>query len=112
MLTTDDIARRAQFDLQSGDLPARHCEEAPNGFLTGGEAPHPAKTLFILVLAYLFIDYGRPQDTIPGLGALRPAMVVTVLLALALLGKREMWARSSAQLWSVFAFVVILAAHV
>ncbi len=31
---------------------------------------------FLLVLAYFFVDYGRPQDWFPVLGAIRPGMIV------------------------------------
>jgi probable O-glycosylation ligase (exosortase A-associated) len=44
---------------------------------------------FILVLAYFFVDYGRPQDWFSPLGAIRPSMIVmgTSALVLVLSGR-------------------------
>lgn len=71
-----------------------------------------SRTLYLLVLAYLLLDYGRPQDTIPGLGIVRPAMFVTILLAVAYVSNREFWPKRSAQLYCVWAFLLLLAVHV
>jgi|CXWL01.1.fsa_nt_gi O-antigen ligase len=35
---------------------------------------------FKLLFVYIFIEYGRPMDFIPGLQFVRPAMIVTILL--------------------------------
>jgi probable O-glycosylation ligase (exosortase A-associated) len=40
---------------------------------------------FYLTLAYLALEYARPQETIPGLASLRLPAVITTLLAVALL---------------------------
>lgn len=38
------------------------------------------KFWFLMVLLYFIIEYGRPQDKIPILGLIRPAMIVSLLL--------------------------------
>jgi hypothetical protein len=75
-----------------------------------GEAS-PPRVLCLLVLAYLFLDYARPQDVIPGLGLIRPAAIVTLLLAAAYLAMPRRWVRSS-QYFAIWAFVALLAGWV
>ena len=75
---------------------------------SGLEEPRRWSALYILVFAYLLLDYGRPQDTIPGVGAIRPAMVVTILLAISLLVNWRSRVLGSIQQWCVWAFLLLL----
>ena len=75
-----------------------------------GEAS-PPRVLYLLAMAYLFLDYARPQDVVPGLGLIRPAAIVTALLALAYLAVPRLWVKSG-QFYAIWAFVALLAAWV
>jgi putative inorganic carbon (hco3(-)) transporter len=61
-------------------LPETHAVGLPLG--TAGqlnlreESPSVYSVPFLLILTYFFVDYGRPQDWFPVLGAIRPAMIV------------------------------------
>lgn len=70
------------------------------------------KILCVLLFAYLVLDYGRPQDVIPGLGMVRPAAIVTALLALAFLAVPRLWVKGNGQFRAVWAFVALLFAWV
>jgi hypothetical protein len=67
------------------------------------------KALFFLLVLYLIVDYGRPQDLVPALGVIRPAAIVTVLLAVAFLAAPRRWVRGNGQFHAVWAFVALLA---
>ena len=48
-----------------------------------------SKLPYYLVLLYLFLEFGRPQESIPGLGALRLSAIVVVILMTALAFSRK-----------------------
>jgi O-antigen ligase len=73
--------------------------------------PAPAQVGYVLLLAYLVLDYVRPQDTFRVFGVIRPAMIVTALLAAWWLCHPRSWVRGNAQQWWVWAFVGLLAVH-
>jgi hypothetical protein len=81
----------------------------PQGDAEGTASP---KVLFFLLLVYLVLDYGRPQDVIPSLGIVRPAAIVTALLAVAFLAVPRLWVRGNGQFHAVWAFVALLFAWV
>ncbi len=85
--------------------------ESTNPNAAAVEATAAPKLLTVLMLAYLVLDYGRPQDVVPGLGAARPAAIVTVLLAAAYLAMPRYWVGAK-QFYAVWAFVGLLAAWV
>lgn len=62
---------------------------------------------FLMVLAYIFVDFGRPQDWVPPLRSLRPGMIVLGGGILALL----LWRTSSIPKLGkyVLAFLVVMA---
>jgi hypothetical protein len=70
------------------------------------------KFLCLLLFIYLVLDYGRPQDVIPGLGVIRPAAIVTALLAVAFLTVPRLWVKGNGQFRAVWAFVALLFAWV
>ncbi len=79
---------------------------------TDTEVAAPPRILFFLLLAYLVFDYGRPQDVLPGLGLIRPAAIVTILLTAAFLAVPRLWVKGTGQFRAVWAFVALLALHV
>jgi putative inorganic carbon (hco3(-)) transporter len=66
------------------DVPA---ERLTNQESTEGASDY--RIPFAFALAYLLIDYGRPQDWLPALRALRPGMVVLAINILLLLGRQR-----------------------
>jgi putative inorganic carbon (hco3(-)) transporter len=68
--------------------------------------------LYLLVLAYLLFDYGRPQDSIVALRVVRPALIVTVMLAAAYLANRPRWIRGNPQQRAILVFLLVLCAHI
>jgi O-antigen ligase len=72
---------------------------------TGHGAP------FYLTLVYLMLEYGRPQEIIPGLGALHLPMIIILLLGAALVGSGRLnLSDPQAKLYSVL--LVLMAVHV
>ena len=63
---------------------------------------------FFLTVIYLIIEYGRPMDTIHGLGLLRPGMIVTILLALSWIFKRKYCTSKSRQTRMIALFIFYL----
>jgi len=50
----------------------------------GGVATSVPTLAFATVVIFAVFDYGRPQDVIPGLGAIRPSLLLTLLIGGAL----------------------------
>ena len=68
---------------------------------------------FSLVILFLLFDYGRPQDFVPVIGALRPGMILTALMVIAWLRSRGT-ARSVScpQLSWMLVMLVLMAVHI
>jgi probable O-glycosylation ligase (exosortase A-associated) len=66
---------------------------------------------FYLTVAYLALEYGRPQETIPGLAALHLPAIVTTLLALSLIVSARL-KLGDKQTKLFLAFLILMAAHV
>lgn len=67
---------------------------------------------FLLVLAYLFIDYGRPQDILPPLKALHPGMIVQLMLLIFLVTRGRLLSFDSPQVKFYFMLIVLATLHV
>ena len=69
---------------------------------------------FILVILLLICDYGRPQDAIGAIGAIRPSLILTVLLFIAWLRARgpARGNRLPPQLWLMLLLLGLLLIHV
>jgi O-antigen ligase len=64
---------------------------------------------FVLVLAYLFVDYGRPQNWLPGLGIIKPGMLTLGGGMLALLAHQKLPKdRLTKYLLAILALMVVL----
>lgn len=48
---------------------------------------------FFFLLLYLLLDYGRPQDFFPFIGALHPGLIIATILFLYLVSRRELHSR-------------------
>lgn len=67
---------------------------------------------FFLTVVFLVIEYGRPMDIIPGVGSIRPAMIVSVLLALSWILRGNIAQAKSKQTLMVAFFILLLAAYI
>lgn len=67
---------------------------------------------FFLTVIYLIIEYGRPMDTIHGLGLLRPGMIVTILLALSWILRGNIAQAKSRQTRMIALFIILLTVHI
>ena len=64
---------------------------------------------FKFTLGYLLVDYGRPQDVLPALGAIRPALILNLVLVYFLVKNRAMIVRGCRQLRVIGYFIALLA---
>jgi probable O-glycosylation ligase (exosortase A-associated) len=76
----------------------------------GDAAESPWTTPFLIVLAYLFIDYARPQDWLSPLQALRPGMLVYMCGFAALIKYKKLSLEPIAKY--IFAFLIVMAISV
>lgn len=67
--------------------------------------------LFALAVLYLIVDYGRPQDFLP-ISALRPGMILSILLILTLFTSETALVWKAKQIWMVIYFALLLALFV
>ena len=67
---------------------------------------------FFLTVIYLIIEYGRPMDTIPILGLLRPGMIVSILLALSWILRGNIAEAKSRQTMMMVLFIFLLAVYI
>ncbi len=67
---------------------------------------------FFLTVIYLIIEYGRPMDTIPGVGLLRPGMIVSILLALSWILRGNIAEAKSRQTMMMVLFIFLLAVYI
>jgi len=67
---------------------------------------------FILVLVFLFFDYGRPQNLVPGLGSLHIPMFIQILLGLTLVSRNKLFNIQNIQTKCFIALVALMAFHV
>jgi probable O-glycosylation ligase (exosortase A-associated) len=78
-----------------------------------GAAKSSSRFGFVVTILYLFLDYARPQDTISFIGALRPGLILALLLLIALFFDRDrIRLAASAQTSRVVLFLILLALHV
>lgn len=67
---------------------------------------------FLLVLVFLFFDYGRPQSLVPGLASLHIPMFIQILLGLTLLFRNKLFDVKNAQTKCFIGLVALMALHV
>lgn len=68
--------------------------------------------LFFFAILYIFIDYGRPQDIIPVIGYLRPALTTNIFLVILLVLNGDIWKAGSRQTKMVVLFNILIAAYI
>jgi hypothetical protein len=72
-------------------------------------APVDTTTWFRFTLLYLLVDYARPQDMIPGVGKIRPALLVMAVLIYFLIKNRALLVKGSQQIKMIWYFIGLLA---
>ncbi|WP_209005462.1 O-antigen ligase family protein [Steroidobacter agaridevorans] len=65
-------------------------------------------TWFRCTMLYLLVDYARPQDLIPGVGAIRPALLVMAVLIFFLIKHRALLVRGAKQIRMIWYFIALL----
>jgi len=69
------------------------------------------KIWFFLMLLYLVVDYGRPQDILP-IDFMRPGMVLILILSFFILSHGHFHIYDSKQTKLIFYFIMLLCAYV
>lgn len=69
-------------------------------------------TWFRCTLLFLLVEYARPQDMIPGVGAIRPALLVMLILIVFLIRHRALLVRRSKQIRMIWYFIALLGIHI
>ena len=69
--------------------------------------PGKYRNWFLFIVAYLVIDYGRPQDVLP-IGALKPGMIVIAVLSAFLVFSGKLRDAKSKQTRLLLLFIVLL----
>ncbi|MFZ3138430.1 MAG: O-antigen ligase family protein [Thermodesulfovibrionales bacterium] len=67
---------------------------------------------FILTILYLVIEYGRPMDIIPGLGSIRPAMILSILLVVTWIINGNISKAKSKQTTMMVIFILLLSLYI
>ena len=70
------------------------------------------KYSFVLVLVYLFLEYGRPQSYLPFLRVIRPGLILQVLILIALLREGQKYLLFNFQTKLFIALLVLMTIHV
>src|SRR4051812_2469188 len=69
-------------------------------------------TWFRCTLLYLLIEYARPQDLVHGLGLIRPAMLVMLVLIFFLIKHRNLLVVRSKQIKMIWYFIALLSLYI
>ena len=67
---------------------------------------------FLLVLSYLFLEYGRPQTYIPPLRLIRPGMILTLLIIISLFREGQLFHLLNVQTKLFIALILLMTIHV
>src|SRR5262245_35233485 len=67
---------------------------------------------FYFTMLFLVVDYARPQDLIPGLGAIRPGLLVMLVLIFYLIKHRKLIPKGIRQIRMIWYFIGLLALFV
>jgi putative inorganic carbon (hco3(-)) transporter len=77
-----------------------------------GRAAPSSRFGFFLVILYLAFEYGRPQDIVPAIGALRPTLLIIPLMVLAWSKSGGLRRAKSPQLTLLLMMFALLAVHI
>lgn len=69
-------------------------------------------TWFRVTLLYLLVEYVRPQDLIPGLGLIRPAMLVMLVLIFFLIKHQKLVVMRAKQIRMIWYFIALLSLYI
>jgi hypothetical protein len=67
---------------------------------------------FYCTCLYLVLDYGRPQDFIPGLALIRPAAIVTLILTIFVIKHWAIVDQRSKQIKTIWYFIALVAVYI
>jgi putative inorganic carbon (hco3(-)) transporter len=67
---------------------------------------------FTLVILFLVFDYARPQDIVPAIGAVRPALILTALMVIAWLRTPKAFTFGSRQITLMLYLLALMAMHI
>lgn len=67
---------------------------------------------FIVTMIYLVVEYGRPQDTIPGLSLLHPGMIMVLFILFAWVKSGGIFSYKNKQTKYMFLFLLLLAIYI
>lgn len=70
------------------------------------------KRWFVFTCIFLLVDYGRPQDVIPAIGWIRPALILIIILTVFIISSGYGLKANSKQYRLMWAFCFLLACHV
>jgi hypothetical protein len=69
-------------------------------------------TWFRCTMLFLLVEYARPQDVIPGISLIRPAMLVMLVLIFFLIKHRALLIRGSKQIRMIWYFIALLGIYI
>jgi putative inorganic carbon (hco3(-)) transporter len=72
----------------------------------------PSRFGFALVILFLAFDYARPQDIVPAIGALRPSLILTLLMVIVWLRTPKPHNIGSRQLSLMLVILALLVIHI
>jgi putative inorganic carbon (hco3(-)) transporter len=72
----------------------------------------PSRFGFTLVILFLVFDYARPQDIVPAIGALRPALILTALMVIAWLRTPKTFSFGSRQITLMLYLLALMTVHI
>jgi putative inorganic carbon (hco3(-)) transporter len=67
---------------------------------------------FALVILFLAFDYARPQDLVPAIGAIRPALILTALMVITWLRTPKSLGFGSRQMTLMLYLLVLMTVHI
>ena len=75
---------------------------------TSAAPPADTTAWFYCTVLYLLIDYGRPQDLVPAIGAIRPGLLANLILIAFLIKHRSMLRHGGKQIRMIWYFIGLL----
>jgi putative inorganic carbon (hco3(-)) transporter len=99
--------------LSQDSLPSLGIQVGPDSSaLKDGQAAPSSRFGFFLVVLYLAFEYGRPQDLVPLIGALRPTLIIVPLMIFTWSKSGGLRKAKSPQLTLMILMFGLLAVHI
>ncbi|MCB9059523.1 MAG: O-antigen ligase family protein [Calditrichae bacterium] len=68
--------------------------------------------LFNLIIFYLILDYGRPQDIVHAIGYLKPILLISLVMIVVIFNKYNVFYSKSSQTTLIWLFIILTAIHI